>query len=157
MLFRSQGWTAIGSGVEPGWQSKPLPRQSLLRVIQGGQASAPVWATWGLDAQGVAKMGWPELLPGAEVADIVAVGDQGAWAALLEGGLVLADKTAFPVQTFGSFEGLPSSQVNAVLVDGERLWVATGDGLALLVGGVVTQVWDLSLSDPWVQALGGSS
>ncbi len=156
-LKTPQGWTAIGSGVEPGWQSKPLPRQSLLRVIQGGQASAPVWATWGLDAQGVAKMGWPELLPGAEVADIVAVGDQGAWAALLEGGLVLADKTAFPVQTFGSFEGLPSSQVNAVLVDGERLWVATGDGLALLVGGVVTQVWDLSLSDPWVQALGGSS
>jgi len=156
-LKTSSGWKAIGSGVEPGWLSKPLPRESQLRVIQGGQASAAVWATWGLDAQGVARLGWPELLPGAQVADIIADGDKGAWVALLEGGLVYADKTAFPVQAFGVFEGLPSPQVNALLLDGEQLWVATGDGLALVVEGRVTQVWDLSLSDPWVQALGGSS
>ena len=37
-LKTSSGWKAIGSGVEPGWLSKPLPRESQLRVIQGGQA-----------------------------------------------------------------------------------------------------------------------
>lgn len=156
-LYTGSGWKAIGSGVDPGWTSKPLKRDSQIRVVQGGQASAGVYASWGLDAQGVARLGWPEALPGAEVADIVSEGEQGAWVALLEGGLILADRSAFPVRSFGVAEGLPSPQVNAVLADGDELWVATGDGLALLVDGVVVQVWDLSLSDPWVQALGGGS
>jgi hypothetical protein len=145
-----RGWASLGeqdSGVRIG----PLEAGARVRVTQDG-VGEEVQVQLGLDPSGLARLAAPGALPGLEVADIAAT-DEGAWAALLDGGLVRLDKNSLVVESIGVAEGLPSNQVNAVRADEAGAWVGTGLGLVRLVEGGVTGVWDELLPDPWVQAL----
>lgn len=142
------GWITIATEALPGIEVGPLPAESRVRVD-----GVEVVPTWGLEASGVARLADPEALSGSEVADVWPT-EEGAWVAMLGGGLAWVSKDAVTVELYGPAEGLPSSQVNAVRVHDEVVWVGTGQGLARLDG---TQVLDDTLPDPWVQALGGDS
>ena len=123
-----------------------LPWTSTVRV--DGERLQPVT---GLDPSGVARLFAPDALPGREVSDIFST-PEGAWAALLDGGLVHLDKDSLAVKSYGRAEGLPSGQVNAVAVYQDAVHVGTASGLFRLSDG---QVWDEDegLADRWVQAL----
>ena len=135
---RGRGWQDLGS-LESG-----ALLGSAQRVRVDGQ-EVPV--TLGLDPSGVARLFDPDALPGREVADITATPD-GAWAALLDGGVVRLNKDDLVVESYGVAEGLPSVQVNAVAGG----WAGTASGLFEFETG---RVWsmDEGLPDDWVQAL----
>lgn len=142
-----RGWVVVEDAGQPGLSIGEVPAETRVRV--DGVEVVPIW---GLDASGVARLVDPGTLPGTEVADIWPTED-GAWVALLGGGLVRVHKNALVVQAYGVAEGLPSNQVNAVRDHAGTTWVGTGLGLARLDG---SQVLDDTLPDPWVQALGAS-
>lgn len=152
-LRKGEFWRELTDQATPGWVSPPLPIGSQLRILDALGPSEVIPVQWGLDAASLSAMAWPGQLPGLEAADIAPIGQQGAWVALLDGGLVRADKAHLEVQTWGVAQGLPSAQVNAVAIEGERVWVGSSAGLAVIEGGAVQRVWDDALSDPWVQVL----
>ena len=139
------GWEVVAVDALPGVSVGELPPEARIRV--GGAEVVPVW---GLDASQVARLVAPGTLPGTEVADVWPTED-GAWVALLGGGLVRVHKNHLVATPYGLPEGLPSNQVNAVREHEGVLWVGTGLGLARLDGSLVL---DDTLPDPWVQALG---
>ena len=149
---RGGAWKVVVEDARPGDSAGRLRAESRVRVRVDGFASEPLVPVWGLGPHGVARLADPGLA-GREVADIAPVQD-GAWVALLGGGLARVDKAGFEIEAWGEAEGLPSAQVNAVRADADGLWVGTGRGLARIEDGRVVHVWDEALPDPWVQALG---
>ncbi|MCP4806588.1 MAG: hypothetical protein GY913_29490 [Proteobacteria bacterium] len=152
---RGEDWVTVVEEARPGDSAGRLHAELRVRVVVDEVPSAGLVPVWGLDPHGVARLAAPVHLAGAEVADVAPTSD-GAWVALLGGGLARVDKASLEVAPFGRAEGLPSGQVNAVVVDGETTWVATGQGLARMDGERVVRVWDRKdgLPDAWVQALG---
>lgn len=148
-------WRTVEEAALPGVRTPPLPPGTLLRVVDaGGQPSAAFSPTWALDPATLARLAAPTALPGREVAELEPT-PEGAWAALLEGGLAWVHKQHLEAQPLGLAEGLPHPQVNTVALLGEDLYIGTPAGLARVRGGQVDRVWDAQdgLPDPWVQAL----
>ena len=147
-------WVIVAEDASPGAITRRLEPGARVRVRwAGGVPSDPVAPERGLGPAGVAALSGRGL-SGVSVADIAATED-GAWAALLEGGLARVDAGGFDVEHYGAAEGLPSDVVNAVATDGENTWVGTSAGLARLRDGVVDRVWTKAdgLPDDWVQAV----
>ncbi len=145
-------WKVVARG-EPGLTTRALPSGTRVRVrLEGGVPSEPIVPWSALGPGDLARL--QEGLPGPVVADIAPVRG-GAWAALLEGGLALVDQDDLAVASLGRLDGLPAAGVNVVAVEGDRLWVGTERGLALLVDDEVQRVFDAGdgLPDDWVQAL----
>ncbi len=149
-------WNGQGASLELGdgeqWRTTDelepgalVPSSVLVRL--GDEVVQPVT---GLDPSGVARLFAPEALPGREVADVVATAE-GAWVAVLDGGLVYVSKDDLRVRSIGVAEGLPSAQVNAVAVFEEQVHAGTAAGLFRQDGHVWTS--EEGLPDDWVQAL----
>jgi len=148
-------WVIVAEGAAPGVITRELALDASLRVRwAGGVPSDPVRPERGLGPSGIARLAGEGTLSGVAVADIAPVED-GAWAALLEGGLARVDARGLEVESWGAAEGLPSDVVNAVAASGDTVWVGTAAGLARVRGGAVDRVWTRAdgLPDDWVQAL----
>ena len=103
------------------------------------------------------------------------LGRSGAWAALLACQLMFAAPPRMPRYRFENFttaNGLPNNHVFCVLVDGDRIWAGTEDGLALYENGawkvystqdglahraVLSLALDKNTGDVWAGTMGGLS
>lgn len=147
-------WRVAARDAEPGLRLRGVPSAALVRVSIGEDTSEAVGVTRALGPAGLARLAAPEALSGREVSDISS-DETGAWASLLEGGLVRLDHTNLQAAPWGMAEGLPSETVLSVTVAGDRVWVGTVRGLACVEQGRVTRVYTTEdgLPDDWVQSV----
>lgn len=52
------------------------------------------------------------------------------------GGLVRVDPAGLPLRVWTASDGLPGTRIDALIADGERVWVGTDGGVAELAGAV---------------------
>ena len=147
-------WRTLSEAATAGWISRPLPRGTVLRVRRDGQRwSPPVQApTWTSPAELAILAGPSDALLAGDVGQVVSDGRR-AWASTLGGGVVIAQPGQAGVERLTRWDGLPDERVIALDERDGRLLVGTAEGAALLSGGVVVEIWDEVLPDPYVQAV----
>jgi hypothetical protein len=149
-----RGWRQASEGARPGWTSPPLPRGAVFRLrFPGGQRWRTVQAgeVWVGPAEWAAMAG-----PGTAVhADVIGELQTGRhiWASTLGGGLSQLEPSGDLVDVWTRWDGLPSPEVIALDVDGERVLVGTARGAALIEEGKLVRIWHEELPDPYVQAV----
>ena len=139
----------------PGVTLKKVPAGAVVRLRGAdGALSEAVPVVFTLSPAGLARVGAPTTLSGAEVTTVVP-DEAGAWVGSWGGGLARVSHSDVTVWSWGRAEGLPSEVVLSVAIDGDRLWIGTAAGLALADGDGVIRVWDAAdgLVDPWVYAV----
>ena len=147
-------WRTLETDATSGWVSRSLPRGTLLRVRRAGQRwSEPVTAPGYTTPAQLAILAGPggAVLAG-DVGQVVSDGQQGL-ASTLGGGVVIARPGRSSVEVLTRWDGLPDDRVIALDERDGRVLVGTAQGAALLREGVVVEIWDEVLPDPYVQAV----
>ncbi len=147
-------WRTLSHAATPGWVSRPLPRGTLLRVRRpGGRFSDPLSPpAWTSPAELAILAGPAGSVLAGDVGQIVSDGQQ-AFASTLGGGVVIARPGRSGVERLTRWDGLPDDRVIALSERDGALLVGTARGAALIREGMVAQVWDGELPDPYVQAV----
>ncbi|MFT5685830.1 MAG: hypothetical protein ACI8RZ_006784 [Myxococcota bacterium] len=147
-------WRTLSDDATSGWVSRLLPRGTPLRVRRDGGrwstlTAAPEWTS---PAQLAILAGPPGAILAGDVGQVISDGQRGL-ASTLGGGVVIAQPGVSGVTALTRWDGLPDDRVIALDERDGQILVGTAQGAALIEDGVVVEVWDDVLPDPYVQAV----